>query len=48
MKTGDNENAIKNYRKSLELNSENDNAKQMLKELEKTKQNKRRKNNGCN
>jgi len=29
--------AVKNYKKSLELNSENDNAKQMLKELEKTK-----------
>ena len=37
MKTGDKKNAIKNYKKSLELNSENDNAKQMLKELEKIK-----------
>ncbi len=36
MKTGDNENAIIHYRKSLELNSENDNAKKMLRELEKT------------
>jgi len=30
-------NAIKNYKKSLELNSENDNAKKMLKELENNK-----------
>ncbi|GAF76904.1 unnamed protein product, partial [marine sediment metagenome] len=33
MKTGDKKKAIKNYKKSLELNSENDNAKQMLKKL---------------
>ena len=37
MKNGDNKNAIKNYRKSLELNADNDNAKKMLKKLEKIK-----------
>ena len=35
MKSGDNENAIKNYRKSLELNPDNNNAREMLKKLEK-------------
>jgi tetratricopeptide (TPR) repeat protein len=35
MKSGDNKNAIKNYQKSLELNPENNNAKKMLKALEK-------------
>ncbi len=35
MKSGDNENAIKNYRKSLELNPGNNNAREMLKKLEK-------------
>jgi len=35
MKSGDKKNAIKNYKKSLELNPNNDNAKKMLKELEK-------------
>ena len=34
MKNGDTEKAIKNYKKSLELNPENDNAKEMLKKLE--------------
>ncbi len=34
MKSGDNKNAIKNYQKSLELNPENNNAKEMLKVLE--------------
>ena len=35
MKNGDKKNAIKNYQKSLELNPENNNAKKMLKQLEK-------------
>ena len=35
MKNGNNENAIKNYRKSLELNTENTNAKEILEKLEK-------------
>lgn len=35
MKNGDKENAIKNYEKSLALNPGNENAKNMLKELEK-------------
>jgi len=35
MNSGDNEKAIINYKKSLELNSENTNAKEMLKKLEK-------------
>jgi tetratricopeptide (TPR) repeat protein len=35
MKNGDNENAIKNYRKSLELNQGNNKAREMLKKLEK-------------
>lgn len=35
MKNGDKENAILNYKKSLTLNSENENAKQMLEKLEK-------------
>ncbi|UCC45506.1 MAG: hypothetical protein JSU65_06195 [Candidatus Zixiibacteriota bacterium] len=35
MKSGDTENAIINYRKSLELNPNNTNAEEMLKELEK-------------
>jgi len=35
MKNGDKENAIQNYRKSLELNPDNDNAREMLKRLEK-------------
>jgi len=35
MKSGDKKNAIKNYKKSLELNPGNDNAKEMLKKLEK-------------
>ncbi len=34
MKSGDKENAKKNYQKSLELNPNNDNAEKMLKELE--------------
>jgi len=34
MKSGDVEGAIKNYRKSLELNPDNSNAKQMLQSLE--------------
>jgi tetratricopeptide (TPR) repeat protein len=34
MKSGDNKNAIKNYQKSLELNPDNNNAKEMLKNLE--------------
>ena len=38
MKSGDKENATKNYRKSLELNPGNDNAKKMLKELEKSEE----------
>jgi tetratricopeptide (TPR) repeat protein len=33
MKRGDDNNAIKNYKKSLELNPDNDNAKEMLKNL---------------
>lgn len=33
MKSGDKENAIKNYKKSLELNPDNDNAKEMMKRL---------------
>ena len=37
MKNGDNENAIKNYRKSLELNPKNTNAKEILEKLEKIK-----------
>ncbi len=35
MKSGDKQNAIINYRKSLELNPENSNARDMLKKLEK-------------
>jgi pimeloyl-ACP methyl ester carboxylesterase len=35
MNSGDNKNAIKNYKKSLELNPNNANAKEMLKKLEK-------------
>jgi tetratricopeptide (TPR) repeat protein len=35
MKSGDSEGAVRNYRKSLELNPENDNAREMLKLLEK-------------
>ncbi len=35
MKNGDDENAIQNYRKSLELNPDNNNAREMLKRLEK-------------
>jgi D-alanyl-D-alanine-carboxypeptidase/D-alanyl-D-alanine-endopeptidase len=35
MRIGDNEKAIKNYNKSLELNPENTNAKEMLEKLEK-------------
>jgi predicted TPR repeat methyltransferase len=35
MKAGKKELAIQNYRKSLELNPDNENAKKMLKELEK-------------
>jgi len=35
MKSGDKQKAIKNYQKSLELNPENNNAKEMLKRLEK-------------
>jgi len=34
MKSGDKENAIKNYKKSLALNPENENAKSMLEQLE--------------
>ena len=34
MKNGDKKNAVINYKKSLELNPENKNAKKMLKELE--------------
>ena len=33
MKSGDNKNAIRNYQKSLELNPDNNNAKEMLKKL---------------
>lgn len=36
MKNGDNEQAIKNYRKSLELNPDNQNAVKMLKKLKKS------------
>jgi predicted negative regulator of RcsB-dependent stress response len=35
MKSGDTQSAIKNYQKSLEFNPENNNAKEMLKKLEK-------------
>jgi hypothetical protein len=35
MKRGDSEGAILNYTKSLELNPENDNAREMLELLEK-------------
>jgi len=35
MKNGNNENAIKNYRKSLDLNPGNNNAREMLEKLEK-------------
>jgi tetratricopeptide (TPR) repeat protein len=35
MKAGNNELAIKNYKKSLELNPKNDNAKNMLEQLHK-------------
>ena len=35
MNSDDNKNAIKNYKKSLELNPNNDNAREMLKKLEK-------------
>lgn len=35
MKSGDKENAIRNYKKSLELNQHNENAKEILKALEK-------------
>ena len=35
MKSGDIENAILNYNKSLELNPENNNAREMLQTLEK-------------
>jgi predicted negative regulator of RcsB-dependent stress response len=35
MAKGDKENAIKNYKKSLELNPENENAKDMLQQLQK-------------
>lgn len=35
MNSGDKRNAIKNYKKSLELNPDNNNAKEMLKKLEK-------------
>jgi len=34
MNSGDTENAIRNYKKSLELNPDNTNAKEMLKKLE--------------
>jgi Tfp pilus assembly protein PilF len=34
MKIGDNKNAVKNYKKSLELNPKNNNAREMLKKLE--------------
>ena len=36
MNSGDSKKAIKNYRKSLELNPENNNAREMLKQLENT------------
>ncbi len=35
MKNGATENAIKNYKKSLELNPDNNNAREMLLKLEK-------------
>ncbi len=35
MAKGDKENAIKNYKKSLELNPDNENAKDMLQQLQK-------------
>ena len=35
MKNNETELAVKNYKKSLELNPENNNAKEMLKRLEK-------------
>jgi predicted TPR repeat methyltransferase len=35
MKNGETDLAIKNYKKSLELNPDNDNAKQMLRKLTK-------------
>jgi len=35
MRIGDKKEAIKNYKKSLDLNPDNNNAKQMLRELEK-------------
>jgi len=35
MKSGDFQNAVANYRKSLELNPENNNAKEMLQKLQK-------------
>ena len=35
MKNGDNKNATINYRKSIELNPDNENAKRMLGELQK-------------
>jgi cytochrome c-type biogenesis protein CcmH/NrfG len=35
MNNGDTRTAVKNYRKSLELNPDNNNAKEMLKKLEK-------------
>ncbi len=35
MKKGDNKNAIENYRRSLELNQNNENARKVLKQLEK-------------
>jgi Flp pilus assembly protein TadD len=35
MKNGETDHAIKNYKKSLELNQDNDNAKQMLRKLTK-------------
>jgi cytochrome c-type biogenesis protein CcmH/NrfG len=35
MNSGDTKNAIKNYIRSLELNPDNNNAKEMLKKLEK-------------
>jgi predicted negative regulator of RcsB-dependent stress response len=35
MSSGDSKKAIRNYQKSLELNPDNNNAKEMLKKLEK-------------
>jgi Tfp pilus assembly protein PilF len=35
MNSGDTKKAIKNYKRSLELNPDNSNAKEMLKKLEK-------------